>query len=359
MAHLEIHNTKEDSQSLVEINKEHFVIGRTEDCNLQLEEKAISRRHAEINLEDGDYFLTDLRSGNGTKLGGKRIRALEKQLLKNGDIIEIEYFRLRFIGESSPEEQKFEEDTDTDILEIKLIKKMMEALDEGEEPSLEVLSGSGAGLKFTFKEGQESATLGRSEEADFCIPDNVLSRLHAKVERKWGGIVLSDLDSKNGCFVNGENIKEKLLRDGDRILLGTIKLLYRDPGEVKAHIAHQEISRKKKEAALQEAEALARKQLEAEKQKAQEEARQQAQAEEEAKALEESLAEDAKKAEEQKETNKKQSSSLPSKTSQSAPTQDQEPHLEKEPLSSAEKLTIVLGILVAIGAVVAVVSLLT
>lgn len=355
MPQLEIKNTKEAEAplSLIDLDKEHFIIGRTENCDLVIEDKGVSRRHVEISLEDGDYFLTDLRSGNGTKLSGRRVRALEKQLLKNGDVIEIEHFRLRFIGDEGSSPSQVEEDTDTDILEIKLIKKMMAALDEDEEPSLEVLSGTAAGLKFSLKNEQESFSMGRSEEADFCIPDNVLSRIHAKLERKWGGVVLVDMNSKNGCFVNGENIREKLLRDGDQVLLGTVRLLYRDPTEVKAQIAHQELSRKKKEAALQEAEALARKQLEEEKKRAEEEAKKQAEAEAEAKALEESLAAEEKAKEEaeaqaQEAANKQDASQ---KEPQQLPQAGTEAPLEKEKLSATEKVFIVLGILVALLAI--------
>jgi uncharacterized membrane protein YcjF (UPF0283 family) len=78
-------------------------------------------------------------------------------------------------------------------------------------------------------------------------------------------------------------------------MLGTVKLLYRNPKDVNLEIISQEINRKKREAAMREAEVLAAKQLEEEKKVEEETERehvkQEAQAQEVARALEEEKAE--------------------------------------------------------------------
>jgi DNA-binding winged helix-turn-helix (wHTH) protein len=54
--------------------------------------------------------------------------------------------------------------------------------------------------------------------ADLLLPERQVSRRHAKIERTPTGFVLSDLDSKNGTFLNGKEVKEtKPLQDGDEI----------------------------------------------------------------------------------------------------------------------------------------------
>ena len=54
--------------------------------------------------------------------------------------------------------------------------------------------------------------------ADLLLPERQVSRRHAKIERTPGGFMLSDLDSKNGTFLNGKEVKEaKPLQDGDEI----------------------------------------------------------------------------------------------------------------------------------------------
>jgi DNA-binding response OmpR family regulator len=75
-------------------------------------------------------------------------------------------------------------------------------------------------------------TLGRSVTCQIVIPLNVVSRLHAKVERVGPRYVMSDVDSANGTFVNGRQIREPhVLKDRDMIGLGaaTAMLRFQDP----------------------------------------------------------------------------------------------------------------------------------
>ncbi len=54
--------------------------------------------------------------------------------------------------------------------------------------------------------------------ADLMLPERQVSRRHAKIERTPEGFVLTDLNSKNGTFLNGKPVKEpRLLQDGDEI----------------------------------------------------------------------------------------------------------------------------------------------
>lgn len=59
--------------------------------------KIISRQHAEIEREGGQYYLKDLNSNNGTKLNGERLLPNLRRLLKNGDLIELGKNALRMI----------------------------------------------------------------------------------------------------------------------------------------------------------------------------------------------------------------------------------------------------------------------
>jgi DNA-binding winged helix-turn-helix (wHTH) protein len=54
--------------------------------------------------------------------------------------------------------------------------------------------------------------------ADLLLPERQVSRRHAKIERTPEGFMLSDLDSKNGTFLNGREVKDpQRLQDGDEI----------------------------------------------------------------------------------------------------------------------------------------------
>jgi serine phosphatase RsbU (regulator of sigma subunit)/pSer/pThr/pTyr-binding forkhead associated (FHA) protein len=59
------------------------VLGRSADCEIPLDAPAVSRRHAAIVLENGHYFIEDLKSRNGTLLNGARIT--DRARLSEGD----------------------------------------------------------------------------------------------------------------------------------------------------------------------------------------------------------------------------------------------------------------------------------
>ncbi len=56
------------------LEKEKILLGRNPDCDLVLEEGAVSRRHARLRLVDGQWYLDDLKSRNGTFLNGVRVQ---------------------------------------------------------------------------------------------------------------------------------------------------------------------------------------------------------------------------------------------------------------------------------------------
>ncbi|MFO1464583.1 MAG: FHA domain-containing protein [bacterium] len=347
-----IQNLKTQEEQEYNLPQDTIVFGRTNTCDIELPIKSISRRHAEIVREAQDYFLSDLKSGNGTFLNNQKLRPLEKNLLRSGDVIRIEDYEIRFLlAEDSPE-HPVEEDTDTDILEIKLIKKMMKTLDTDETPSIEVLNGVAAGKKLLIPDSKQEVVIGRDSNADLIIDENVISRLHAKLERKWGGIVIVDLQSKNGTFVNNDRVEEKLLRDGDKVMLGTVKILYRNPKDVNLEVISQEISKKKREAAMREAELLAQKQLEEERKAKQLEEEERARKEAEEKAVQEALEKEKAAEEEQKAAEAAQAAP---QASPEAPPPASAPGAAAMPakpgFSTAEKLMILAGIVVGIAAI--------
>ena len=60
--------------------------------------------------------------------------------------------------------------------------------------------------------------IGRGDDCDIVIPDRKISRHHARVQPGSGGIVLEDLNSKNGTHYNGQPLKGSVtLTDGDLI----------------------------------------------------------------------------------------------------------------------------------------------
>ncbi|MEP7335064.1 MAG: DUF3662 and FHA domain-containing protein [Actinomycetota bacterium] len=69
-----------------ELSKRRTVIGRSKDCDLQLDDANASRRHAEVRQEGTSYWIIDLDSTNGLEVNGRRAKRAK---LDTGDKITI------------------------------------------------------------------------------------------------------------------------------------------------------------------------------------------------------------------------------------------------------------------------------
>ncbi len=77
----------------------------------------------------------------------------------------------------------------------------------------------------TFEVGSGGATFGGARENAIHIPDQRLSRQHARTELRDGAWMLADLGSTNGTFVNGARLNAPhSLHPGDVIELGATRL---------------------------------------------------------------------------------------------------------------------------------------
>ena len=79
-----------------EIDKRRTLIGRSKDCDVQLTDQNVSRRHAELRQEGAAYWLIDLDSTNGVVVNGRR---LKRAKLENGDTITLGSTSLVFTRE--------------------------------------------------------------------------------------------------------------------------------------------------------------------------------------------------------------------------------------------------------------------
>lgn len=290
MIKLNVTNRKTKAQKSYQLSQNTILFGRQSDCDVALEAQGVSRQHAKISRHHNLLEIEDLASGNGTIVNQIKLKPKEKTPIKNGDKIRIEEFEIEIVSQEaaksippppsatlppkpvakpvqpsvvetrqrvlgthgddgpisgtnapSPEKEpaiageEFKESkfdiTDPDIIEIKMIKKVLGALDSDKMPSLTVTGEPFSGKKVIFEEGQEELIIGRDDDCDLSLNDGVISRRHATLCVKWGGYVLTDLDSKNNTFVNGHKIKETTLKDGDEVVFGTIKTIFKNPQE--------------------------------------------------------------------------------------------------------------------------------
>ena len=66
-------------------------------------------------------------------------------------------------------------------------------------------------------------TIGRTAENDIALPSKMVSRHHARLLIGPTGIIVEDAGSTNGCFVNGEQVKQHLMHDNDVLELGDLR----------------------------------------------------------------------------------------------------------------------------------------
>jgi FHA domain-containing protein len=69
-----------------EVRQRRVVLGRSRDCDIQLNDANASRRHAELRQEGASYWVVDLGSTNGMEVNGKRVKRAK---LRDGDTITI------------------------------------------------------------------------------------------------------------------------------------------------------------------------------------------------------------------------------------------------------------------------------
>ncbi len=89
--------------------------------------------------------------------------------------------------------------------------------------SVTFTAGTGA-RRFDLLEGGPGVTIGRSERAELYVNSPRLSRMHCALRLGGKGLVLQDLSSANGTFVNGQRIREALVRPGDIVQVGGIAI---------------------------------------------------------------------------------------------------------------------------------------
>ena len=110
-------------------------------------------------------------------------------------------------------------------------------------PLILEVHGTG-GVERAVPVGDAALTIGRSSTADVVVADPLLSRHHARVfPGKDGAVLVEDLGSRNGTFLNGETLRQPTpFRPGDRVTLGGTILELRRADSSKIRIAESGLS---------------------------------------------------------------------------------------------------------------------
>ncbi|GIW72435.1 MAG: hypothetical protein KatS3mg102_1977 [Planctomycetota bacterium] len=84
---------------------------------------------------------------------------------------------------------------------------------------LRAIKGRERGRTLQLEDGA-IAVMGRAPDVEFSFDDRMMSRRHARFEARDGVVIVTDLNSSNGTWVNGERVRERRLAHGDRLRIG-------------------------------------------------------------------------------------------------------------------------------------------
>lgn len=178
------------------IESEEAVVGRDANLAVPLPLEDVSRRHARIFFDGKQHWIEDLGSTNGTFLNGRRL-GKEAERLRHLSVVGVGKASELVFLVSSEETQPLRR---TGIVHAFLIRTVPDAL------PYEVAVGD--------------FTVGRSPACNIVSESAEVSKIHARLTRSADRLIVRDLGSANGTWVNGARVAEAPLADGDLVGFG-------------------------------------------------------------------------------------------------------------------------------------------
>ena len=108
-------------------------------------------------------------------------------------------------------------------------------------PSLFVIQGRNRGARFELPPNAAAVSIGREAGNMIQLDDHEISRRHAEIRRVGEALVVGDLKSSNGTFVNDVRVERSELDSGDRIRVGRTLLVFARDGDDPAAFAAVDI----------------------------------------------------------------------------------------------------------------------
>jgi len=177
-----------------------ITIGRSPESDVQIDLPIVSWNHAQIWLENGQYILEDRNSRNGTSIGQLANRIQRAPLDPSADV---------FFGS------------------YKISAAQL--LAQGKKVEI----GEGAYKEVAFPAGKDQIEIGRDPDCDIPLQFPMVSWRHARLTRAPEGILVEDLSSRNGTFVDGVRIGAKVLvKPGQEIGLGSFRFQLLQGGQL-------------------------------------------------------------------------------------------------------------------------------
>jgi pSer/pThr/pTyr-binding forkhead associated (FHA) protein len=192
-------------------------IGSAPDSHVRLDQDDVAPVHAELQLQGGSVTLRVPDPGNPVTVNGKSVHGA--MALRGGDTIGVGGVQMRFVvveKASSSATSAADNDSGATRLRMAIPKYVLRGV-------------SGAAFGKTFPIGALTV-IGRAQECDVSIASEEMSRRHAQVKPTPDGLLVEDLGSANGTYINGQRVQSGLLKAGDELRLDAIRFLLVAPG---------------------------------------------------------------------------------------------------------------------------------
>ncbi|MDD2880578.1 MAG: FHA domain-containing protein [Rhodoferax sp.] len=188
----------------VELTKERTTLGRRPYNDIVIENLAVSGEHAAFHMHATEVAIEDLNSTNGTFVNGKAVR---KQVLHHGDILEVGKYRIQFESDAAFDKTMVVAPQRADVV-------APYAREPDPVGAIKVLSGPAAGREMPLT--KVVTTVGKPGVSIAAIT----RRQHHFVVHHVEG---SEYPLLNGVALAGDPV---VLKDGDRIVLAGTEMLF-------------------------------------------------------------------------------------------------------------------------------------
>jgi pSer/pThr/pTyr-binding forkhead associated (FHA) protein len=172
-------------------------VGRAKANTLRIRDQRIAEHHVRIEREVSGYFLEVMTDDASTMLNGTVLRAGDRRILDDGDIIGLADLEFRFTSDDRRE-----------VLS-----------------RLQVVGGVHTGK--TFRIDSCETLIGRATDNDVQFPDRSVSRHHCRIRRSGEAWWIEDLDSTNGTLLRGAPVDApQKLQHGDEVVAGFSRFVF-------------------------------------------------------------------------------------------------------------------------------------
>ena len=225
------------------ITKDSVWLGRDPNGDIVIEASAVmvSRKHSEIRQENNNFIIHDNGSFNGTLVNGNRISAPTP--LYHNDEIELGLGGplLRFVAPSRVDPMGLSLAGQRSIA-VGLLAELQGALGSKtmavkidsvtpKNPSRGETAQPALLMSLTFGNKPE-LIIGRADKSDIKIDGLQISNRHARLINSNAGIVIEDLNSTNGVYVNGNRISRQAITQRDAVQIGSFLIKIDNAGNI-------------------------------------------------------------------------------------------------------------------------------